>query len=55
MEEPGLPAEGQYRAERGWSSQFKEDYVKFTAVPVYNIIDPEGNIAYGRAPYPSQR
>ena len=54
LEELGLPAEGQYRAEKGWSSQFKEDYVKFTGVPAYIIIDPEGKIVTGRAPYPSK-
>ncbi len=54
MQQLNLPAEGQYRAEKGWSSQFSKDYLKFSGVPVYIIIDPEGKIVTARAPYPSR-
>ena len=54
MKEFGLPAKGQYRVEGGWSSQFRQDYLKFSGVPVYIIIDPEGKIVTARAPYPSK-
>jgi peroxiredoxin len=54
LEELGLPAEGQYRVEGGWDSQFKKDYVRFTGVPSYILIDPEGKIAITRAPLPSR-
>jgi thiol-disulfide isomerase/thioredoxin len=54
MKELGVPAGGQYRVEGGWGSQFSKDYVKFSGVPVYIIIDPEGKIVTARAPYPSK-
>lgn len=54
MKELGIPAEGQFRVEGGWGSQFSKNYVKFSGVPVYLIIDPEGKIVTARAPYPSK-
>lgn len=54
MNEMGLPADGQYRVEGGWGSRFSKDYLKFSGVPVYILIDPEGRIVIARAPYPSK-
>ncbi len=54
MNEIGLPEDGQYRVDKGWSSQFSKDYLKFSGVPVYIIIDPDGKIVTARAPYPSK-
>ena len=54
MQELGMPPEGQYRADKAWSSQFREDYINLSGVPGYIIIYPDGKIVNARAPYPSE-
>ena len=45
---------GQYRIENGWKSEFRNDYLKSSGVPVYILIDPDGVIIDARAPKPSE-
>lgn len=47
-------SEGQYRIENGWKSEFKNDYLKSSGIPVYILIDPQGFIIDARAPKPSE-
>ena len=54
LEELRLSDNGQYRADKGWSSKFNNSYLRGSGVPVYIIIDPNGVIVNARAPYPSQ-
>ena len=44
----------QYRVEDGWKSDFRNDYLKSSGVPVYILIDPQGLIIDARAPKPSE-
>jgi peroxiredoxin len=43
----------QFRIEKGWNSEFRQDYLKASGVPVYILIDPDGKIIDARAPKPS--
>lgn len=45
---------GQYRVENGWSSDFRNDYLKSSGVPVYILIDPNGLLIDARAQKPSE-
>lgn len=44
----------QFRIENGWSSSFKDDYIKSSGVPLYILIDPNGFLIDARAPKPSE-
>jgi thiol-disulfide isomerase/thioredoxin len=46
--------EGQYRIEHGWNSNFRNDYLKSSGVPIYILINPQGLIIDARAPIPSE-
>ncbi len=45
---------GQYRIENGWKSEFRDDYLKSSGVPIYILINPQGLIIDARAPKPSE-
>lgn len=45
---------GQYRIENGWKSEFRNDYIKSSGVPIYILIDPNGILIDARAPKPSE-
>ena len=45
---------GQYRVENGWNSDFRNDYLKSSGVPIYILINPQGLIIDARAPKPSE-
>ena len=47
-------SKGQYRIGNGWNSEFRNDYLKSSGVPVYILIDPHGLIIDARAPKPSE-
>jgi peroxiredoxin len=44
----------QLRAEQGWNSSFRNDYIKNHGVPCFILIDPEGKIIDARAAKPSE-
>lgn len=45
---------GQFRIENGWNSEFRNNYLKTSGVPVYILIDNGGLIIDARAPKPSE-